>query len=139
MEYKKIIGSILILIVLCGGSFWAGSVGTGRRAQGMADRIGEIQGQLDDSLNIVDSLRSGIESLNRINAELESENIRLGNIVAELRDINKRLKDIIGGISDANSNTRQGITEAETGIESVAERIRKAIEENKKAESDNNS
>lgn len=137
--HKKIILGVVICLVLCGASFWAGSVDAGKRAEAADTRLGEIKVKLDESIELVGSLREANSELVRINTALESENSRLENIIGELQEINERLKDLIGGISVSNSDIRQGITEAQTGIGSTIERLRSYLPENKTPESDNNS
>lgn len=121
MEYKKIIIAAICIIVLCGVCFFAGGIGSGR----------EIR-ELDTENR---ELRESVTKYRRT-GEQTQENYQ--RVTAENAILRREIIEGLSGAYDEISDIEQGIQNVADGLGGVLQEMRAYVQENKKAESDNN-
>lgn len=134
---QKIIIYIVAFCFIFGGGIIAGNIGASGDATELENRIGVIQGKLDESSELVESLRSENIQLRNTNIRLNAENQQLRSIVDELQELNNEFRRIVGGISESNKEATEGIRLADSGIGRVTAGISEYIEKAEAQESDN--
>jgi septation ring formation regulator EzrA len=129
---QKVVVYALVAFIIFGGGVLTGNISASGDIKDVENRIGVIQGKLDESSELVESLRSENIQLRNAYIRINSENQQLRNIIEELQELNERFRRIVNGISEANSAASEGIRLADAGIGNVTDGISSYI---KKAES----